>query len=89
MPTTVVPTPNLNSAPSLSPTMRTVLIQTTTIMEDNIMMARLNEKRPDILISPDCSSYDFLGFHRAEELIRVGEEAALEALPSIANFLAC
>jgi NTE family protein len=86
-PTTIIPTPNLDSPPSLPPSMRTVLIQTITIMEDNIMMARLSEKRPDILISPDCSSYDFLGFHRAEELIEVGKVAAIKALPEIAKLV--
>ena len=64
-----------------------VLTQSIVITENNLLMARLNREQPDILISPDCSNYDFLGFHRAEELIEVGKRAAIKALPEIAKFV--
>jgi NTE family protein len=48
----------------------------------------LNKARlADIDIRPDVSCIDWTDFHRGEELVRVGEEAAEEAMPAIMELL--
>jgi NTE family protein len=48
-----------------------------------IIKNTLNENYPDVLIRPDLSSIKFFDFHRAEQAIKIGEEAARKALPDI------
>ncbi len=38
---------------------------------------------PDLLIEPDIEEIDFLAFHKAEEAIEIGHQAALKVLPEL------
>ncbi|GBD38141.1 putative NTE family protein [bacterium HR37] len=52
-----------------------------------MIKSTLKENHPDVLIRPDLSSIKFFDFHRAEQAIKIGEEAAKEALPDIESKL--
>ena len=43
----------------------------------------------DLVITPDVGSIGWNGFTRSYELIEAGQEAALEALPKIQDWLRC
>ena len=43
---------------------------------------------PDIMIAPKVGHLSLLDFDRADELIRLGEEAAEEAIPQIREIIA-
>jgi len=59
------------------------MLQGAYILENRIIQLQLQLEKPDILISPDISNYKMLEFHRAKELIGIGEKAAGEMLPQI------
>jgi len=40
---------------------------------------QLQLEKPDVLISPDASDFNMVHFHRAKELIAIGENVAEEA----------
>jgi len=67
------------------PGLPTVMIEAYNVMQDRITRARLAGDPADIMISPRLGLIGMFDFHRAEEAIRIGAEAAQRALPSIAE----
>ena len=59
------------------------MMQGAYILENRIIQLQLQLEKPDILISPDVSDFNMLHFHRAKELITIGENAVNEVLPKI------
>lgn len=59
------------------------IIQTISIMENEIIQMRLKQNPPDILIKPPIEKYGLMDFYKADELIKIGENATEEALPFI------
>ena len=55
------------------------MLQGAYILENRIIQLQLQLEKPDVLISPDVSDFNMLHFHRAKELIAIGENAAEEA----------
>lgn len=67
----------------MTPGMFQVLLQTIKVMEAKIAELQLSEERVDVLIKPALDHIFFLEFRRARELIDLGENAAMDALPII------
>ncbi|HMM14323.1 MAG TPA: patatin-like phospholipase family protein [Parvibaculum sp.] len=65
------------------PGFASVLLASLNIVQDRLARARLASDPPDIVIAPKIGHLTLLEFDRADELIRLGEEAAEEALPQI------
>jgi NTE family protein len=59
------------------------IIQTIGIMENEIIQMRLKQNPPDILIKPPVERYGLMEFYKADELIKIGENATEQALPLI------
>jgi NTE family protein len=57
-----------------------VLLASINVMETRITSARLDLERPELLIRPPLGHVRFLEFGRADEIIRIGYEAASQAL---------
>jgi NTE family protein len=70
------------------PGLSTVMVEAFNIVQDRITRARLAGDPPDVLISPRLGRVGLFDFHRAEEAIAVGAEAAERALDSIAEAVA-
>jgi NTE family protein len=58
------------------------------ITQDRIARSRLAGDPPDVLISARLSKIGFFDFHRADELITLGREAARRALNDIEDIAA-
>jgi len=65
------------------PSIFDVILQTITIMENEILTLRLKEDKPDILISPEVGFLKPLEYYRAKEAILAGERVTKDALPEI------
>jgi NTE family protein len=52
-------------------------------MQDRITRARLAGDPPDVLISPRLGRIGWFDFHRAEQAIEIGVQAAERAIDSI------
>lgn len=65
------------------PGIPTVMIDAFTIMLDRISRSRLAGDPPDVTIGPRLADIGLFDFHRADESIRLGEEAAERAIESI------
>jgi NTE family protein len=65
------------------PGLPTVMIEAYNVMQDRITRARLAGDPADIMISPRLGHIGMFDFHRAEEAIRIGAEAAERALDLI------
>ena len=65
------------------PGLPTVMIEAYNVMQDRITRARLAGDPADVMISPRLGAIGMFDFHRAEEAIRIGAEAAQRALPNI------
>lgn len=65
------------------PGFASVLLASLNIIQDRLARARLASDPPDIVIAPKVGHLSLMEFDRADELIRLGEEAAEEALPVI------
>jgi NTE family protein len=70
-----------------SPGLPTVMIEAYNVMQDRITRARLAGDPADIMISPRLGHIGMFDFHRAEEAIAIGAEAAEHELPTIARAL--
>jgi NTE family protein len=66
-----------------SPSLFGVMVSALTIIQDRITRSRLGGDPPDIHIKPHVGHVGMLEFERAEELIRLGEEATERAMPKI------
>ncbi len=65
------------------PGIPTVMIDAFTIMLDRISRSRLAGDPPDVTIGPRLADIGLFDFHRADESIRLGEEAAERAIEPI------
>ena len=73
-----------NGAPGIAAAM----LDAFNITQDRIARSRLAGDPPDVLISARLSKIGFFDFHRADELIALGREAARRALNDIAEIAA-
>lgn len=71
-----------------SPSIPTVMIEAFNVMQDRITRARLAGEPPDVTIAPRIKSVGWFDFHRAEDAIRIGEEAAERAIEDIQTAIA-
>jgi NTE family protein len=70
------------------PGLTTVMVEAFNIMQDRITRARLAGDPPDIMISPRVGSVALFDFHRAQEAIALGAEAAERALEGLDEVVA-
>jgi NTE family protein len=66
-----------------APSLFGVMVSSLGIMQDRLTRSRLAGDPPDIHIRPKIGHIGLLEFEKAEELIALGEEAALEAIEDI------
>jgi NTE family protein len=66
-----------------NPGIPTVMIEAFNIMQDRITRSRMAGDPPDVLITPRVGNVGWFDFHRAEEAIQLGREAADKLMPSI------
>lgn len=66
-----------------SPSLFGTMVSALGILQDRLTRSRLAGDPPDIHITPEIGHIGLLEFERAEELIALGEAAALKALPEI------
>ena len=75
---------NVNTADGImhfSPTAIRTLMQSVSIVENNLITLHLKEAKPNVIISPEVGEFDLLAFYKAKELIASGEEAAFKCMP--------
>jgi NTE family protein len=70
------------------PGLSTVMVEAFNIMQDRITRARLAGDPPDVLISPRVGRIGLFDFHRAQEAIALGAEAADRALEGLDEVIA-
>jgi NTE family protein len=70
------------------PGLSTVMVDAFNVMQDRITRARLAGDPPDVLISPRIGRIGLFDFHRAEEAITIGAEAAEKALEPLDDIVA-
>ena len=70
------------------PGFSTVMMEAFNIMQDRITRARLAGDPPDVVISPRLGNIGLIDFHRANEAIEIGAEAAERTLDSIGEVIA-
>jgi NTE family protein len=75
------PTPSMRTPSSLQTLFRTLEVQ-------NFNLNRVGAQPAEVVIEPDVIDFDLSEFERAEELSKVGEEAAISQLASIQQLLA-
>ncbi len=66
-----------------TPGIATVMLGALNIVMDRLARSRMAGDPPDILICPRTGHISLLGFDRADELIRLGDEAVTRELPAI------
>jgi NTE family protein len=71
-----------------APGIPTVMVEAFNVMQDRITRARLAGDPPDVTIAPKISPVGWFDFHRADEAIRLGAEAAERVLPDINDAIA-
>lgn len=76
------------SGPSGAPSIAQVMIDTINITQDRIARSRLAGDPPDVMIAPKLARIGLFEFHRAEEAIAIGAEAAERMLPEIRDVFA-
>jgi NTE family protein len=69
------------------PGIMTLMIEAFNVMQDRITRARLAGDPPDILISPRLGTIGWFDFHRAEDAIKIGAEAAEKSINAICGAL--
>ncbi len=72
-----------NSAPGLTD----VMFASLNIIQDRLARSRLAGDPPDVTINPQVAHVGLMEFHRATELIELGEEAMEAALPTVQDAL--
>jgi NTE family protein len=70
------------------PGLSTVMVEAFNIMQDRITRARLAGDPPDIMINPRVGRVGLFDFHRAQEAIALGAEAAERALEEFDDVIA-
>lgn len=71
-----------------APGIANAMMDAINISQDRISRSRLAGDPPDVMIKPRLGNFGLFDFHRAEELIAVGREAARRALPDISEHMA-
>ena len=69
--------------PDGAPSMLAAMVETINITQDRISRSRLAGDPPDVMISPKLAKIGLFEFHRADEAIALGAEAAERMLPEI------
>lgn len=69
--------------PTEAPNVATAMIDAFNIIQDRILRSRLAGDPPDATIHARLNHIGMFDFHRAEELIALGREAARRALPNL------
>jgi NTE family protein len=69
------------------PGIASVMLASLNIVQDRLARMRMAGDPPDIMIAPKVGHLSLLDFDRADELIRLGEEAAEEAIPQIMEII--
>jgi len=70
------------------PGLSNVIVEAFNVMQDRITRARLAGDPPDVLINPRIGRIGLFDFHKAEEAIAIGAEAAEKALDSFDEVVA-
>jgi len=70
------------------PGIPTVMVEAFNVMQDRITRARLAGDPPDVLISPRLGTVGWFDFHRGNEAITIGAEAAEKAIGGINEAIA-
>jgi NTE family protein len=70
-----------------APGIATVMVDAFNITQDRIARSRLAGDPPDVMVSPKLSKMGLFEFHRAEECIELGRQAAERALPDIREMI--
>ena len=70
------------------PGIMTLMMEAFNVMQDRITRARLAGDPPDVLISPRLGTIGWFDFHRAEEAIKIGAEAAEKSIDAISGAVA-
>lgn len=65
------------------PGIASVMLASLNIVQDRLGRMRMAGDPPDVMIAPKVGHLSLLDFDHADELIRLGEEAAEEAIPQI------
>ncbi|HXY59795.1 MAG TPA: patatin-like phospholipase family protein [Methylocystis sp.] len=74
---------SLERKPSEAPNVASAMIDAFNIIQDRILRSRLAGDPPDAIIHARANHIGMFDFHRADELIAIGREAAKRALPNI------
>ena len=72
-----------SAMPDGAPSIAAVIVDTINITQDRIARSRLAGDPPDIMIAPKLGRIGLFEFHRADEAIAIGAEAAEKMLPDI------
>jgi len=70
------------------PGIPTVMVEAFNVMQDRITRARLAGDPPDVLISPRLGNVGWFDFHRGNEAIAIGAEAAEKAIAGVNEAIA-
>jgi NTE family protein len=70
-----------------APGMATVMVDAFNITQDRIARSRLAGDPPDVMIAPKLSTMGLFEFHRAQECIELGRQAAERALQDILELI--
>lgn len=65
------------------PGIGTVLVDAFNIVQDRITRSRLSGDPPDLTIQPKFGKIQLFDFHKADELIAIGREAARKVIPEL------
>jgi NTE family protein len=65
------------------PGIATLMVEAFNVMQDRITRARLAGDPPDVIITPRLDDIGFFDFHRAEETIALGAQAAEKSIDAI------
>lgn len=71
-----------------APGMARVMLDAFNITQDRISRARLATDPPDVSVHPQLAAMGLFEFHKAEDAIRLGREAAKAALPELRAMMA-
>ena len=66
-----------------APGIATVMTDAFNIMQDRIARSRLAGDPPDVMIAPKLARVGLFDFHRADECIELGRQAAERVLPDL------
>jgi NTE family protein len=70
------------------PGLSTVMVDAFNVMQDRITRSRLAGDPPDVSINPRLGRVGWFDFHRAEEAIKLGSEAAEKAIDTVNEAIA-